>query len=67
MKITSITAMLLLATPSIMAQADWHDSDSLIKAEPTKNLAYKVEMQASASKGKTPLWLNANESSVIMP
>ena len=52
--------MLLLATPSIMAQADWHDSDSLIKAEPTKGLAYKVEMQASASKGKTPLWLNAN-------
>lgn len=60
MKITSITAMLLLATPSIMAQADWHDSDSLIKAEPTKNLTYEVEMQASASKGKTPLWLNAN-------
>ena len=45
MKITSITAMLLLATPSIMAQADWHDSDSLIKAEPTKGLAYKVESQ----------------------
>ena len=31
--------MLLLATPSIMAQADWHDSDSLIKAEPTNGLA----------------------------
>ena len=61
MKITSITAMLLLATPTVMAQADWYESDSLIKATPTKDIAYKVEMQASVSKGKTPLWLNANK------
>lgn len=41
----------------IMAQTD--DDDKEYK--PWQGIAYKAEVQVSASSGKTPLWLNANK------
>lgn len=52
-------ALLVSAIPA-MAQ-DWADNDSPDKLNLAKQLIYNVETQGSFSKGKTPLWLNANK------
>lgn len=56
----------LLATAfmpiSSFAQTYWDDEEATTnKKDLSENLQYKIEMQASFSKGKTPLWLNANK------
>ena len=61
MKILTATTLLLVSATAAHAQALWTDSDRPVKAAPTSDITYKVEMQASASKGQTPLWLNANK------
>lgn len=61
MRISIVTVLFALVSQTALAQSDWTDSEETVKAEPAKNLQYKLEMQASVSKGKTPLWLNANK------
>ena len=46
---------------NMSAQYYWNDTDDTSRPDLTKGLGYKVEMQASVSKGQTPLWLNANK------
>lgn len=48
----------LLISVSVNAQ-EWIDNPETIK--PGNGLQYNVEIQTSASKGQTPLWLNANK------
>ena len=56
------TALLMAGAVAIPTQAqDWLYTDEVQKAEPLNNIRYKGEMQASFSKGQTPLWLNANK------
>lgn len=56
------TALLMAGAAAIPTQAqDWLYTDEVQKAEPLNNIRYKGEMQASFSKGQTPLWLNANK------
>lgn len=56
------TALLMASAVAIPTQAqDWLYTDEVQKAEPLNNIRYKGEMQASFSKGHTPLWLNANK------
>ena len=44
-----------------LAQYAWQDDVEAGKLELDKDVKWGVEMQASFSKGKTPLWLNANK------
>lgn len=53
-------ALCCLAAPS-MAQYMWQEGDGTEKIDLRENIQYGVEMQGSFSKGKTPLWLNANK------
>lgn len=47
---------------SSFAQTYWDDEEATTtKKDLSENLQYKIETQASFSKGKTPLWLNANK------
>lgn len=62
------TALVLAITASTMfpahamAQYAWQETDhERSKQKIADNMHYRIEMQASASKGKTPLWLNANK------
>ena len=56
------TALVMAGAVAIPTQAqDWLYADEVQKAEPLNNIRYKGEMQASFSKGHTPLWLNANK------
>jgi len=45
------------------AQYAWQEYDERVpsKQRLDNNIGYEVEMQTSFSKGKTPLWLNANK------
>lgn len=45
------------------AQYAWQEYDERMpsKQRLDNNIGYKVEMQSSFSKDKTPLWLNANK------
>ena len=47
----------------LSAQYYWNenDADTIARLNLADGLGYKVETQASVSKGKTPLWLNANK------
>ena len=47
----------------VSAQYAWQEYDERTpsKQQLGNNINYEVEMQASGSKGKTPLWLNANK------
>lgn len=56
-KLTVIFAAIFTFAP-ISAQ-EWDDDAGAIQMG--KGLQYHVEMQASTSKGETPLWLNANK------
>lgn len=51
----------LLFPLSASAQYAWQEGVDAGKLDLGKDLHYQVEMQASVSKGKTPLWLNANK------
>lgn len=53
-------ALCSLAAPS-MAQYMWQEEDGTEKIDLREDIQYGVEMQGSFSKGKTPLWLNANK------
>lgn len=57
-----LIALLLAYNPcSIHAQYAWQETDRKpSKPHLTSSLTYSIEMQASLSKGQTPLWLNAN-------
>lgn len=57
---SALLAWMSFAPAESCAQA-WTDGHSRGKIEPLKGLEYSVEGQASYSKGKTPLWLNANK------
>ena len=43
-----------------MAQYTWQEGAPREKADLTRDVNYTVEVQGSYSRGKTPLWLNAN-------
>lgn len=51
---------LLLCAPSY-GQDDHSAAGDTLGKRPFNNITYRVEAQVSASKGKTPLWLNANK------
>ena len=51
----------LLLPLTVSAQYAWQEGVEPGKLDLGKDLHYNVEMQASFSKGKTPLWLNANK------
>ena len=51
---------LALASLQVSAQV-WNDDVDPDKADLSRDLGYKVEMQGSFSNNKTPLWLNANK------
>ena len=55
------TLVVLLMTSTMQAQYQEPVRRDTSKLQPLKGLEYKVEMQGSLSKGKTPLWLNANK------
>ena len=55
------TLVVLLITSTMQAQYQEPVRRDTSKLQPLKGLEYKVEMQGSLSKGKTPLWLNANK------
>lgn len=61
MKRQTIILGLLLTASSAFAQG-WTESHyNKSKWDPLDSLSYKVEVQGSFSRGKTPLWLNANK------
>ena len=60
MKYTLALAALMIPL-SAAAQYAWQDDAEPGKLNLGKDLHYQVEMQGSFSKGKTPLWLNANK------
>ena len=51
----------LLLPLSVSAQHLWQEDVDPGKLDLGKDIHYNVEMQGSFSKGKTPLWLNANK------
>lgn len=58
-----LAVLLLLASVSpVFAQYTWQELDrgDTERPHPLSDMRYKVELQGSLSKGKTPLWLNAN-------
>ena len=56
-----ILLMWLAAGMLPAAAQDWIENDNPGRLELDRGLTYHVETQASASEGKTPLWLNANK------
>ena len=59
MKIFKLILALLMPMPA-MAQYTWQEGAPREKADLTRDVNYTVEVQGSYSRGKTPLWLNAN-------
>ena len=51
----------LLLPLSVSAQYLWQEDVDPGELDLGKDIHYNVEMQGSFSKGKTPLWLNANK------
>lgn len=62
-RLLMVVSILVGLSLGAKAQYAWQEEDERIasKLNIGDNIAYEVEMQASASKGKTPLWLNANK------
>lgn len=60
MKRLTITFASLLCASAMMAQGEYGGSQTS-KWNPLDSLTYNIELQSSLSKGKTPLWLNANK------
>lgn len=63
MKCKTIILGALLAFPSCVMAQGWTGVDKEIveKWNPLDSLSYSVEIQGSVSRGRTPLWLNANK------
>lgn len=63
MKYKTIILGALLAFPSCVMAQGWTGVDKEIveKWNPLDSLSYSVEIQGSVSRGRTPLWLNANK------
>ena len=59
MKIFKLILALLMPMPA-MAQYTWQEGAPREKADLARDVNYTVEVQGSYSRGKTPLWLNAN-------
>lgn len=59
-KRTILLTLLTVLSASSWAQYAWQDGADAGRLELGRGLRYTVEAQASASSGKTPLWLNAN-------
>ena len=63
------TSLLLMAAQTLAAmhvasakaQYAWQEGEEAGRIDLGKDIQYSVEMQASVSNGKTPLWLNANK------
>ena len=55
-------ALLIALFPAVThAQYTWQETDrEPSKPHLTSSLTYRIETQATLSKGQTPLWLNAN-------
>lgn len=54
--------LFLVSVVSLWAHGQaWTDFHEKSKEHPLEGLSYRVEMQTSASKNNTPLWLNANK------
>lgn len=60
-KITATLAIASLLPLTASAQYAWQEGGKAEKLNLAQGLHYNVEMQGSFSKGKTPLWLNANK------
>ena len=60
-KKTLYAACLLLAVSTAVRAQAWEEAGDAGKLSPARGLRYGVEMQGSFSKGRTPLWLNANK------
>ena len=58
MRKSTIAGLLLFLPTAVSAQ---ENADTQEKDGTSSDILYKVEAQASASHGKTPLWLNANK------
>ena len=54
-------ALTFLPAATLHAQYAWQETErEASKPKPVSDIEYRVEAQGSFSKGKTPLWLNAN-------
>ena len=60
-KHTMLLAFILAMPLAASAQYAWQEGAEQGKLDLGKDIHYNVEMQGSFSKGKTPLWLNANK------
>ena len=56
--LSTLVGMLIASTMQAQYQEPVRRDTS--RLQPLKGLEYKVEMQGSLAKGRTPLWLNAN-------
>lgn len=61
MKCRFILVAALATAFSANAQYEWQNGADAGKLDLAHNLTYRLEAQASASDGRTPLWLNANK------
>ena len=52
---------ILMLPMASFAQYAWQEGVEVGKLDLGKDLQYEIELQSSFSKGKTPLWLNANK------
>ena len=60
MKKYTLALFLALVFVSARAQYAWQEGVEAGRQDLARGLRYDVELQGSASHGKTPLWLNAN-------
>ena len=51
---------LLLILPLVTVAQGWDEGQKATSLKPMDGLMYRTEVQATASDGQTPLWLNAN-------
>lgn len=61
MKKSTLIIVLALVALTADAQYAWQEGAHAGKLDLSRNLRYEVELQASFSDEKTPLWLNANK------
>ena len=58
-----MSLLLVFMQLTVFAQYAWQENEERSKSRPqlTKDIDYSLEFQGTFSKGKTPLWLNANK------
>ena len=61
MKHLSTVFVLMLMALRTSAQYAWQEGADADRLDLGKNITYEIEAQGSFSRGKTPLWLNANK------